>query len=109
MFDHRPHKAFACFFLNVWYRLIIWEELFRGALTEARVYPHEIARHALYHNAAAVALIHNRPAGNIGPSKSDIILTRELRHTLTMLDMVILDHMTVGRNHIYGFLEHGRM
>ncbi|MCA1552593.1 DNA repair protein RadC, partial [Bradyrhizobium sp. BRP19] len=106
---HRPHEVFACFFLDVRHRLIAWEELFRGTLTEARVYPREIAKRALHHNAAAVILAHNHPTGNTEPSESDVILTRELRRALAMLDVIVLDHMIVGRNHVYGFLEHGKM
>ncbi len=55
---HRPQEVFACLFLDVRHRLIAWEELFQGTLTEARVYPREIAKRALYHNASAVILSH---------------------------------------------------
>jgi DNA repair protein RadC len=106
---HRPHEVFACLFLDVRHRLIAWEELFRGTLTEARVYPREIAKRALHHNAAAVILAHNHPTGHAEPSESDIVLTRELCRALALLDVIVLDHMIVGRTTVYGFLEHGKM
>ncbi|ANA32694.1 RadC family protein [Ralstonia mannitolilytica] len=106
---HRPHEVFACLFLDVRHRLIAWEELFRGTLTEARVYPREIAKRALHHNAAAVILAHNHPTGHAEPSEADITLTRELCGALALLDVIVLDHMIVGRTTVYGFLEHGKM
>lgn len=80
-----------------------------GTLTEARVYPREIAKRALHHNAAAVILAHNHPTGHAEPSEADITLTRELCGALALLDVIVLDHMIVGRTTVYGFLEHGKM
>lgn len=106
---HRPQEVFACLFLDVRHRLIAWEELFQGTLTEARVYPREIAKRALHHNASALILSHNHPTGHVEPSESDLMLTRELCRALALLDVRVLDHMIVGRAEVYSFLEHGKM
>ncbi|WP_085059663.1 RadC family protein, partial [Ralstonia solanacearum] len=84
---HRPQEVFACLFLDVRHRLIAWEELLQATLTEARVYPREIAKRALYHNASARILSHNHPTGHVESSESHLILTRELNRALSVLDV----------------------
>ena len=70
---HLPYEVFMCLFLDARNRLLASEELFRGTLTHTSVYPREVARHALMHNAAAVIVAHNHPSGTATPSRSDLI------------------------------------
>ena len=99
----------ACLKMNAILTALAGIVLF-GLLIAARApIMREIAKRALHHNAAAVILAHNHPTGNTEPSEADIILTRELCRALAMLDVIVLDHMIVGRGHVYGFLEHGKM
>lgn len=105
----RPHEVFAVLFLDSQNRLIGLEELFRGTLTQASVYPREIVLRALHHNASAVVLAHNHPSGVAEPSRADIELTRTLRSALALVDVRVLDHFIVTCHHATSLAELGLM
>jgi len=91
-----PYEVFACVFLDNRHRVIAFEELFRGSIAGASVYPREVVRACLRHNAAAVILAHNHPSGAAEPSTSDVAITDELRRALRLIDVRVLDHFIVG-------------
>ena len=101
------HEVFAVLFLDGQHRLIEFEELFRGTLTQTSVYPREVVRHALRHNAAAVLLAHNHPSGTAEPSRADELLTQTLRGALQLVDVRLLDHLVVGQGTVLSFAERG--
>ena len=92
------HELFCCLFLDTRHRLICCEELFRGTLDAAAVYPREILKRALFHNAAAVILGHNHPSGCTEPSEADRQITKRLKAALGLVDITVLDHIIVGSN-----------
>ncbi len=102
-----PHEVFACLFLDNQHRVIAFEELFRGTLDSASVYPREVIKRALAHNAAALILTHNHPSGVAEPSQSDLQLTRRLKESLGLLDIRVLDHLIVGDGDPVSFAERG--
>src|SRR6478736_1830417 len=57
------HEVFMCIFLDAQNRVIAAEEMFRGTLTQTSVFPREVLKHALRHNAASLILAHNHPSG----------------------------------------------
>jgi DNA repair protein RadC len=79
-------------------RLLKAEELFSGTLTQTSVYPREVVKSALAHNAAAVILAHNHPSGIAEPSRADELLTKALKDALAMVDVKVLDHFIVAGN-----------
>ncbi len=91
-----PFEVFACLFLDNRHRVITFEELFRGTIDGASVYPREVVRRALQHNAAALILAHNHPSGVPEPSAADISLTLRLREALELVDVRVLDHIVIG-------------
>ncbi len=101
------HEVFACLFLDNQHRVIQWEELFRGTIDGASVYPREVVKQALHHNAAAVIFAHNHPSGVAEPSQSDRLITDKLKAALNLLDIRVLDHFIVGDGMPYSFAEHG--
>lgn len=107
LIGHKAHESFTVLFLDVRLRLLESEELFRGSLTQARVYPRELVKRALHHNAASVILAHNHPSGNPAPSQADIDITNELQKTLAMVEIRVLDHLIVAENQCYSFADHG--
>ncbi|QJC57424.1 hypothetical protein HC248_02752 [Polaromonas vacuolata] len=94
----RTYEVFAVLFLDSRQRLITWEELFRGSLTQASVYPREVVVRALALNASAVVLAHNHPSGCAEPSLADQTLTRALQAALNLVDVRVLDHYVVTAN-----------
>jgi DNA repair protein RadC len=107
MLGGRAYESFAVLFLDVKNRLISSEELFRGTLDQASVYPREVLKSALKHNAAAVILAHNHPSGSCEPSSADRQLTSKLQQALQLIDIRVLDHFIVANPHVYSFAEHG--
>ena len=105
----KPYESFAVLFLDVKNRLISSEELFRGTLTHASVYPREIVKAALTHNAASILLAHNHPSGAPEPSAADQSLTQSLKQALALVDVRVLDHFVVAGRQVYSFAEHGQL
>lgn len=92
------YEVFGALWLDSKNRLIAWEELFRGTLAQTSVFPREVVKRALAHNAAAVLLCHNHPSGVAEPSQADELLTRNLQQALALVDVRVLDHFIVAGN-----------
>jgi DNA repair protein RadC len=101
------HEVFACLFLDNRHRVIAFEELFRGTLNETSVYPREIAKRALIHNAAKIILAHNHPSGDPTPSAADQEMTQLLRQTLAVMDIKVIDHIIIGNQTCISLAELG--
>jgi len=90
------HEVFIALWLDAQNRLIASEELFRGTLTQTSVYPREVVKRALAHNAGGVVLAHNHPSGLAEPSRADEVLTSSLKQALALIDVKLLDHFIVA-------------
>jgi DNA repair protein RadC len=103
----RQVEIFLGLFLDAQNRVIAVEELFSGTLTQTSVFPREVVRTALRHNAAAVIFAHNHPSGVAEPSRADETLTQALKQALALIDVRVLDHFVVGRGATFSFAERG--
>lgn len=103
----RDHEVFAVMFLDSQHRVLACEELARGTLDGASVYPREVVKAALRRNAAAVILAHNHPSGVAEPSAADRALTERLKHALALVDVRVLDHLVIGDGAPVSFAERG--
>lgn len=102
-----PHEVFLAVFLDAQNRVLEAEELFRGTLTQTSVYPREVVKRALAHNAAGLILAHNHPSGLAEPSQADRWLTEQLRSALGLVDVKVLDHFIVAGGRAVSFAERG--
>ena len=100
------HEVFACLFLDNRHHVITFEELFRGTIDGASVYPREVVKACLRHNSAAVILAHNHPSGVSEPSQADERITKRLKDALALIDVRVLDHLIVGEE-VISFAERG--
>ena len=103
----REREVFVVVMLDAQHRVIAIEELFAGTLTQTSVYPREVVKCALRHNAAALVLAHNHPSGVAEPSQADQILTQTLQRALALVDVKVLDHFIVARGAALSFAERG--
>jgi DNA repair protein RadC len=103
----REHEVFGVLFLDAQNRLLCFDEMFRGTLTQTSVYPREVAKRALAVNAAAVILAHNHPSGVAEPSRADEFLTQSLKSALQMIDVRVLDHLVIGHADVVSLAERG--
>jgi DNA repair protein RadC len=101
------YEVFACLFLDNQNRVLQLIELFRGTVDAASVYPREVAKLALQHNASAVIFAHNHPSGITEPSIADKQITEKLKQGLILFDIRVLDHFVIGDGEPYSFAEHG--
>ena len=101
------HEVFAVLFLDAQHRLLHYEEMFRGSLTQTSVYPREVVKRGLELNAAALIFAHNHPSGMAEPSRADEHLTQTLKSALALVDVRVLDHLVVGRGAVISFAERG--
>ena len=103
---HYPYEVFSCVFLDNKHRVIEFEELFHGTIDSASVYPREVIRRVIHHNAAAVIFSHNHPSGIAEPSQSDHKITEKLKQALSFIDVRVLDHFIIG-DEVVSFSQRG--
>lgn len=100
-------EVFLVLFLDAQNRLQASEEMFSGTLMQTSVYPREVVKRAMHHNAAAVIFAHNHPSGVAKPSQADELITKQLKQALALVDVKVLDHFIVAGNQTMSFVERG--
>lgn len=102
-------EVFSVVFLTSQHQVIEYEEMFQGTIDGAAVYPREVVKRALEHNASAVILAHPHPSGEPSPSQADRRITERITSALSLVDIRVLDHIIVSVGGTYSFAEHGLM
>ncbi|MNG89918.1 hypothetical protein D3C72_1180230 [compost metagenome] len=105
LLQDREHEVFAALFLDNQHRLLAFEELFRGTLDSASIYPREVVKRGLVLNCAAIIAVHNHPSGNPEPSRSDKVFTQALKEALALVDIRLLDHLVVAAEGVVSLVE----
>ena len=100
-------EVFFVLFLDAQNRVVTTEEMFSGTLTQTSVYPREVVKRALHHNAASVIFAHNHPSGLAQQSQADELITKQLKVALALVDVRVLDHFIVAGNTTLSFVERG--
>ncbi len=103
----RSREIFAALFLDNRHRVRVFEELFKGTIDGAAVYPRVVAEKGLRYRAAAVIVAHNHPSGVAEPSQADVALTRRLKDALALIDIRLLDHFIIGNGSPVSLAERG--
>lgn len=101
------HEVFAVMFTDTQHRMLLYEKMFRGTLSQTSVYPREIVKRALEVGAAAVILHHNHPSGACTPSRCDEALTQTLKSALCLVDVRVLDHVITSDQGALSMAESG--
>lgn len=102
-----PHEVFMVLYVDTQNQLIHHEILFSGTINSASIYPREVVKAALKHNAASVILAHNHPSGVAEPSEADKHITQKLINSLALVDINVIDHLIIAGNHCLSFAERG--
>ncbi len=105
----KSREVFIAIYLNGRNQVIKMEELFEGTLTTSAVYPREVVKRALDHDAAALVFAHNHPSGNPNPSEDDLSITKKLKDAAEAIDISIHDHLIIAGNEVYSFADHGML
>lgn len=104
---HLEHEVFAVIFLDNRHQTIKYEEMFRGTIDGASVYPREVVKRALQLNAAALIIAHNHPSGITEPSQADETITHRIKDACALMDIRLLDHVIVGITESTSLAERG--
>lgn len=94
-------------FLDARNRIVTSEEMISGILTQISVYPTEVVKRALHHNAASVIFAHNHPSGIAQQSQAKELITKQLKQALALVDVRVLDHFIVAGNSTLSIVERG--
>ena len=101
------HEVFAVVFLDAQNRVIEYQEMFRGTVSQTAVYPREVVKAALALNAVGAILVHNHPSGSTEPSRADEYLTQTLKTALALVDVRVIDHLLIAGGGVVSFAERG--
>ena len=102
-------EEFCIIYLDAQNQIIEFETVQKGVVNQAVVYPRQVLESALKKKASAIILAHNHPSGHVRPSDADIRLTRTIRDTAKVLDILVHDHIIIGENRFFSFREEGLM
>jgi len=90
-------EQFRILFLDRKNVLIADEVQQKGTIDHTPVYPREVIKRALDLSATAIVLVHNHPSGDPTPSRADIDMTRRIIEAAERLNIVVHDHIIIGR------------
>jgi len=105
--EQLEREVFMVLYLDTQHRLIASETTSLGTINATSVYPREIIKTALGHNAAAAVFAHNHPSGSAEPSSADRAVTERLIEALSLVDIRVLDHVVIGSGESISFAERG--
>ena len=104
---NQQQEVFWALMLDSQHQVLASEALSHGTIDAASVYPREVVKRCLKHNAAAVIFAHNHPSGALTPSESDKAITQKLKRALATVDIRMLDHLIIGHNRCCSMAELG--
>ncbi len=98
-------EKFIVVSLNSANRIIRYDIISTGSLTESVVHPREVFKIAIENNSANIILLHNHPSGNSEASNADIKITKRLVEAGKLFGIEVFDHIIVAENDYYSFVE----
>jgi len=105
----KKQEHFYCVYLDTKNKIIKDKLLFVGTINESLVHPREVFKEAYLLSASSIICIHNHPTGNVNPSNNDILITKQLKEVGNILGIKVLDHIIVGKNEYYSFMDSGKI
>ena len=102
-------EEFYCIYLDASKKVIEEKLLFIGTANYSLVHPRDIFKEAYLLNATGIICVHNHPSGEVKPSTEDINLTIRLKEIGVLLGIRIIDHIIIGDEKYYSFLENGKI
>ena len=76
-----------------------------GTINRSVVHPREIFKNAYLASASGIICIHNHPSGDVNPSIEDKRLTKALVEIGKVQNIPILDHIIIGEDSYFSFME----
>jgi DNA repair protein RadC len=108
-YSRHTQERLGAAFLDSRHGIMFQREIYVGTINNALVATRDIVRYALIENASAVVVYHNHPSGNPQPSAEDMLYTEKLRHSLSLVDLELVDHLIIGSHRFHSMMEKGQM
>jgi DNA repair protein RadC len=102
-------EEFHVLFLDRKNALIKDERQQRGTVNHTPVYTREVIKRALELGASALILVHNHPSGDPSPSAADITVTQDIIKAAASLQILVHDHLIIGRGGHISLRDRGLM
>jgi DNA repair protein RadC len=102
---HKEQEHLMAIYLNNQNQIIDERVISIGTKNRSIASPSDILRYAVRCNATSIVVAHNHPSGSVEPSGNDRDFTRALMDCCKMFEIVLLDHVVVGRDNYYSFRE----
>ena len=109
LFIDKKQEYFYCLYFNNKQELINKKLLFIGTINQSITHPREIFKEAYKLSASTIICIHNHPSNDTTPSKEDIRFTKNLVEIGRIHGIPIIDHIIIGHDNYYSFLEHNNV
>jgi DNA repair protein RadC len=104
-----PHEEFYVLYLNKSNRVITHKHISSGGVTGTVADVKIILKHAIEFLSSSIIAVHNHPSGNLKPSQADVDLTRRLKESAKLMDVLLLDHLIIGDKNYYSFADSGML
>ncbi len=104
-----PHEEFWVLILNRSNSIIDKYKISQGGIAGTVIDVRLILKRAINKLASSIILCHNHPSGNLSPSEADIKITKKLNDASQLVDIKVLDHIIIGGNSYYSFLDEGTL
>lgn len=106
---HQDKEKFYVILLNNRNRLIAYEEVASGTLTETVVHQRDVFKPAILRSAARLMIVHNHPSGDPSPSRQDRKITQVLREAGEIMGIPVIDHVIIGDGDYFSFSDNGML
>ncbi|NLY08509.1 MAG: DNA repair protein RadC [Tissierellia bacterium] len=103
--EFETKEVFQIASLDVKKRLLAIDVITSGVLDCTVIHPREVFAQAVNRNAHTIILIHNHPSGNSEPSIEDKKTTKRMVEAGKIMGIQVIDHLVIGRNQYFSFLE----
>jgi DNA repair protein RadC len=99
----------VCVYLNTQSEAIATKTISIGTVNQTIINPKDVLKWGLKYSATGIIIAHNHPSGNPLPSKEDFQVTRRIVEAAKLMDIIVVDHIIVGKNKYYSFLENKKI
>jgi len=100
-----PKEVFKIMLLDSQNQIIDISEITEGTVDRANPFIREIFQKALGNLAISIICVHNHPSGDCGPSSEDKEFTRDLAHAGRILEIMVIDHIIIGKDKYFSFAD----
>lgn len=108
-YGHHAQERLGAVFLDSRHCVLKQREIYVGTINNALVSTRDIIVTALDKHATALVAYHNHPSGNPEASEDDLKFTRKLQHSLSLIDIELVDHLIIGAHRFHSMKARGQL